>query len=512
MAVAVLAALTLASAGASPALQATDTSTPTASETLQATDTLTPTASQTLQATDTPTPTASGFSRPILVLASYGPDGTVRPGVSFTLKFRLRNAGDVNARNIVIAMGGGEFIPAGTGGVIAAGAIAGGADTGYEQPLVASSTLVEGSIGTLAMEVSYTDPADNPFSESFTLAIPVGPKASPRPGGPFPTATLRVRPQMVITGYEADVDQLRPGRQFTLTVRAQNVGGAEARGMSMIMGGGSAGSGGAGTAEPGGVSGGSGSFDTFAPMGSSNVQYLGDFAVGADRGVKQNLIVNTTAKPGAYPLKVSFVYKDIGGTSYTDDQVITLLIYSPPVIEISFYVPPEPFSVGMPGGLPLQVVNLDRNSVVLGRMQVSTEVGELSNNVLPIGLLDAGGYFTLDAVFVPAQAGTAEITVTVDYLDDFNQPKRITQALEVDVGELPNGFEGTGGGGGGDIGIEPAPPAPESFWQKVLRFLKGLFGLDSAPEVQEVEPLMEQGIQSGVPGEVPVKPVPAPKG
>jgi len=481
----VFAGLTLATAGASPALQATDT----------------------------PTLSGSGFSRPILVLASYGPSGGVTPGGSFTLTFRLRNAGDVKARNIVINIGGGEFIPAGTGGVIAAGAIGAGADTPYEQPLVASSTLEEGAIGTLTMQVSYTDPADNPFSESFTLAIPIGSKASSRSSGPIPSATARVRPQMVITGYEADVEQLRPGRQFRLTVQALNVGGAAARGVSMILGGGSAGGGGAGTPEPGGVSGGSGSFDTFAPMGSSNVQYLGDFSVGGDRAASQELIVNTTAKPGAYALKISFVYKDDGGTSYTDDQVITLLIYSPPVIEISFYVPPDPFYVGMPGGLPLQVVNLDRNSVVLGRMQVSTEAGELSNNVLPIGLLDAGGYFTLDAVFIPSQAGTAEIIVTVDYLDDFNQPQRIIQVLPVEVGEGQPGFEGGGGGGGGGGEIvEPTMPAPESLWQKVVRFFKGLFGLDSAPEIPAVEPLIEQGIESGIPGEVPVKPIPAPKG
>jgi hypothetical protein len=226
-------------------------------------------------------------------------------------------------------------------------------------------------------------------------------------------------------------------------------------------------------------------------MGSSNVQYLGDFAVGGERSASQDLIVNTTAKPGAYALKISFVYKDDSGLGYTDDQVITLLIYSPPVIEISFYQPPEPFYAGTPGGLPLQVVNLDRNSVVLGRLQVSTTAGELSNNVLPIGLLDAGGYFTLDALLVPSQAGTAELEVTVDYLDDFSQPQRITQTLTVEVGEpmeVIEGPEGGGGGGGGGIIDEPVPQEPETFWDMVVRFFRGLFGLDSGPEVPAVEP------------------------
>jgi len=467
IAVLVLASLTLATAGASPAQQAADT----------------------------PTPTASGFSRPLIVLQSYGPSGVVKPGGSFTLQFRLGNVGDVKARNVVVNISGGDFIPAGTGGVIAVGAIGEGADTGFSQPLVASSTLMAGSIGTVQMLVSYTDPADEAYSESFTLAIPVSAAESSSHSGRVPTGTPQVRPQLVITDYSTDVEPLRPGRQFVVTLTAVNVGGAAARGVSLIVGGGTAGPAGGGTQEPGGVSGGSGSFETFAPLGSSNVQYLGDFAVGGVRDVQHHLIVNTTANPGAYPLKVSFVYKDDGGASYTDDQVVTLLIYSPPVIEISFYQPADLFFVGQPGVLPLQVVNLDRKSVVLGRMQASAEAGELTNNVLPIGLLDAGGYFTLDAVYIPVAAGPAEITVTVDYLDDFNQPQRITQALPIEVMEPGEGMEG---GGGTEVPTEPTVPEPETFWQKVVRFFKGLFGLDSGTEVPEIENIVPEESPSGI--------------
>jgi hypothetical protein len=418
----------------------------------------------------------------------------------------------------VVNIAGGDFIPAGTGGVIAAGAIAEGADTSFRQPLVASSLLEAGSVATLQMQVNYTDPADLPFSESFTLAISVASaRSSSGSSGPLPTATPRVRPQLVITGYATDVEPLHRGRRFVLTLTAEIVGGASARGVSLILGGGTAGSSGEGTQEPGGISGGGGDFETFAPLGSSNIQYLGDFDVGGQRDVQHHLIVNTTANPGAYPLKVSFVYKDEGGSSFTDDQVVTLLIYAPPVIEISFYQPPEPFFVGMPGGLPLQVVNLDRKSVVLGRMQASVEAGELSNNVLPIGLLDAGGYFTLDAVFFPAAAGPVELTVTVDYLDDFSQPQRITQVLPIEGMDAEQGFDGEGGGGGGGSGVIDVPAGPleqepETLWQKIVRFLKGLFGLDSGTEVPAIDPAMEPAMESGIPGGSPSKPIPAPKG
>lgn len=473
----VLAALTLATLGASPAPQATDT----------------------------PTPTTSGFSRPLIVLVSYWPVGKVSPGSTFSLEFRLGNVGAVKARNVVVTTSSGDFIPAGTGGVIAAGAIAEGADTGFSQRLMAASTLQEGAVGTLTLVVNYTDPADEPYGESFTLAIPVAAARSSYSSGPLPTATPQVRPQLVITDYVTDVEALRPGQRFVLTLTTRNVGGAAARAVSLIVGGGTAAGAGEGTQVPGGVSGGGGSFETFAPLGTSNIQYLGDFDIGGEREIQHPLIVNTTANPGAYPLKVSFTYKDDGGRPYTDDQVITLLIYVPPVIEISFYQPPELFFVGQPGMLPLQVVNLDRKSTVLGRMQVSAETGELTNNVLPIGLLDAGGYFTLDAMYVPAQAGTVDLTVTVDYLDDFNQPQRISQVLPIEVREPEEGMGGEPGGGGAEIPIGPIEPAPETFWQKVVRFFKGLFGLDSGAEVPEVVPVIP-------PEEMPSRVVPVPKG
>ena len=70
-----------------------------------------------------------------------------------------------------------------------------------------------------------------------------------------------------------------------------------------------------GTPEAGGVSGGSGEFTNFAPVAASNIQYLGDVAVGGDHLTPApRLIVNTSTNPGAYPMKVSFTYIGENGT------------------------------------------------------------------------------------------------------------------------------------------------------------------------------------------------------
>ena len=103
----------------------------------------------------------------------------------------------------------------------------------------------------------------------------------------------------------------------------------------------------------------------------------------------------------------------------------------------------------------------------------------------------------------------------MDYLDDFSQPQRITQVLPIEVMEGEQGFEGEGGGGGGgviDVPVGPLEPEPETFWPKIVRFLKGLFGWDSGAEVPAFDPAMEPAMEPGIPGGSPSKPIPAPKG
>ena len=198
-----------------------------------------------------------------------------------------------------------------------------------------------------------------------------------------------------------------------------------------------------------------------------------------------------TTNPGAYSFKISFVYTDEKGTRHIDDQVITLLVYLQPVVEVSFYRDPGPLFAGQPNMLPIQIINLGRKSVILGNMRVSAPNGQLMNNTLFVGTLETGGYFTLDASLVPDIPGPMELVVTVDYTDDFNQPQTISRTIPVEILEAPI-FEEPPVDGNGDPGMG-IPPAIESetFWQKVLRFVRGLIGLDSGVP------------QPGIPGEMP---------
>ncbi|MCI0555137.1 MAG: hypothetical protein L0287_29670 [Anaerolineae bacterium] len=461
----------------------TPTATPT--NTPSPTNTIAPTS------TDTPPPTTSSgsFIRPQIGVQNYRTNPVnVQYGEDFKLFVKLRNEGHANAFNVQVSFTSGDFIPLRNGGVVIVGDLVSDNSTDLEQSLTAATYLYGKTFAPVDMNLSYSDSSGTAFTEKFTLNISVA-------GGGFvnvstSTPTGVKSSQLVITSYNASIDPLQPGEQFNLTMTVQNTGNIPAQRVTMIVGGGSGGTSG-GTPQPGGVSGGSGEFTNFAPVGASNIQTLGDLPAGGMIRASQNLIVNVSTNPGAYPMKVTFSYLNDKSEVINDEQVITLLVYSLPNVDVSFYRPPDPFFVGQPGALPLQVVNLGKRLAVLGTMKVTSTDGFIENGTSLIGSLDTGGYFTLDSVFVPEQPGTMTLDITINYTDDFNQPRTITRTLEVEVMEAfiePTPDPSVGGG-------EAIPiPTEESALQKIWRFILGLFGLDSAPP------------SNGDPGIVPVEP------
>jgi hypothetical protein len=462
----------------------------------------TPAASSTPAPTGTPAPT--NFQRPVIAVDSYGASASViQPGEDLDFDLTLVNWGQIGATNIILNFSAGDFAPRVTGGQRVVGALDANQKVKVYQPLTASKGLAGKSVATLEVKAEYTDPAGKAYSESFTLTFPVAEQGVSATRTPTPTATLSPRPQLLVKTYTTDPAVLKPGQKFSLSMNLVNTGAADAQRITLILGGGAVGGGSGPGGTPGGpgggVSGSGGDLSNFAPLGSSNVQFIGDINTGAAVTRQQDFIVNAGAKAGAYPLKVSLSYTDPGGASYTDDQSITLLVQSPPLVEIDFYKPVDPLMAGKSGLLPIQIVNQGRSSVLLGNITVTAANAVLSNNRILVGNLDAGGSFPLDAVAVPSQAGRLELTVTVDYVDDFNQSQTIVRKLTVDVADVPTPEPGLGPGGGPAAAPEPETPA-----QMILRFIAGFLGFDSAP------PAPPAGVSLPAPGETTVKSPPAP--
>ncbi len=457
----------------------------------------------------TPTPTATpqptAFARPILTVQSYGASSReLTPGENIDFEMTLQNLGQIQATNVMVTFEAGDLIPRVTGGVQALGDIWPGGSHRFFQPFTVSRS-VSGQIASLKVTAQYNDVYGAAYSETFNLTFPLVQRAS-GPAAPTPTPTPRpgLRPQIVIEGYAVDVERLQPGTIFEITLNARNLGAYAAKGVNMIVGGGTVSDGGSGTPSPGGISGGSSDLTNFAPFGSSNVQFLGDVSANGALTATQRLVVNVSTQPGAYPFKVSFTYTDETGQRYVDEQVVTLLVYSLPQLDVNFYRDPNPIFAGQPSPLPVQVTNLGREAAVLGNMEVTSTDGEVVNNIILVGRLEPGGYFTMDPMLMPYQPGPLTVTVRINYNDNFNQPQIIERTLTVDVLEMavepiPDGSEGSPG--------EPQPAPAETLLQKIWRFIRGLLGLDSAPPAGGSEGMPQEGFpQEGV----PVEPIPMP--
>ncbi len=479
--------------------------------------------SPTPQETNTPAPTA--FIRPLLIVDSYGASSAViTPGENLAFEMTLANAGQLAATNVVATFVSGSFVPRDTGGVRAIGTLQPGEKSRFWQPLAASRDLAGQSIGTLEVKVTYTDVNGTTYTDTFALTFPIKPVAT---GGqasatPTPTATPtgtpppRLRPQLIITEYTVDAPQLEPGTAFELMMTVQNMGSVDARRVTLVVGGGSGSSAvnPEGTPQAGGLAGASGTFTEFAPVGASNVQSLGDLLRGQSLTAAQRLIVNATTKPGAYPLKVSFVYSDDQNGNFVDDQVITLLVYKRPSVNFNFYAPEPLVTVGEAAPLPLQIVNTGSTSAVLGTFRVEAEGAIMENNSVFVGALEPGGFFPLDAVLIPSMPGPLDLQLRVDYVDDFNQPQVITDTITLEVMDAPvfEEPEVQPEGGLGPDGSELPPEEtaqPETFAQKVWRFILGLLGLSSAPPQPE-QPAFEA--PAGGEEMPPIEPAPLPGG
>jgi hypothetical protein len=454
--------------------------------------------------------TPAGTARPLVVVKGYYLDkDTIAVGDSFKLFLELNNDGALEANNLILSFLNESFLPQDTGGVVALGSLGSGVRKDIVQPFLVSAALAGQPIGTVPVKLTYTDANGGSYSEAFSITLQLRVYSGVVKPTATPTQAQVLRPQIVIAGYKTDVDPLQPGTQFSLDMDVTNLGNADARAVTMVLGGGVTPDV-SGTPSPGGVSGGSGDLTNFAPMGSSNLVYLGDLNAGQLTKAITRLIVNVTANPGVYTLKISFVYTDPKGNRLVDDQVITMLLYQLPSVDVNFYRDPGMIFSGQPVVLPLQVVNMGRKQAVLGNMTVSAAGAEVTNNTTLVGPLDPGGFFTLDSSIIPPQAGDLDLLVVINYTDDFGQARTVEKTVKLTVQEgapvIQPGGDGTIPGDGGI----PAP-VEETFWQKVVRFFKGLFGLDSAAP-QNITPGLIETPSNTIPPSDNKIPVPLPSG
>jgi hypothetical protein len=460
-----------------PTYTATATST-----SLASTDTATPTVTGTPTATVltlTGTPTVGSYARPLLNLTTYSYTASATyAGGAFELTAELENDGQQAAYNLIVTFSSSDIQPQSNGGVAIVSVLDRGDSATLTQDFVVKSS-VSSKYCTINVQVDYKDGNGMGYSQQFSISITIygyGVYATATP-----TATPIGRPHLVVASYAIDLSTLQPGSTFQLSMNIQNQGAYTAKNVSLTIGGDNSGT---GTS--------TGSY--FLPVGSSNVVILGDLAHGQSTTVKQSFIVSSSISAGAYPLNLVFEYQNDLGVNYSESQVITLLVYDVPSIEVGFYEDPATFVVGQKGNLPIQVVNLSSSSVLLGDISISADNATLANSHMFIGTIDGGGIFTMDTDITPQQSGTLTIYVNITYQDNYKNTKAITSTLTINVQSASSaGLQQTPGkqSAAGASSASSSPSGTEAstnaggqstlarIWSVVLRVLRGLVGLDS---------------------------------
>jgi len=388
---------------------------------------------------------ATGKPRLVIENAVTTPE-VIAPGAPFSLTLQLSNRGNRSATNIMVGADPTLVIPTQGGNLTPAGNLR------INETLTVTLSLLlkpgkDGGRQGLLVTLECGDYSGGGYSEQQTIGIMVD-------------TSLANRPQLLVEGYHTFPEMISPGDNFSLTLTISNVGGGEAQRLTLALGG-----------EEGEQLG------AFVPLDGSNLSFIPRIGAGETEYVVVQLMAAGNAETRAHNLPVALAYDTGGGTREKSTQRISLLVYRRPQFKVSFYRPVEGTAMmGQPFPLPIELVNTGAARFNIPTFEVTGEGVEfLGESSTFVGNLDPGGSWTLDATAMAFAPGPLELTVNIHYIDDRNQTQIMSQTLTVDVmeGWMPENGEGGENGGGMPM------PQPETWWQQVLRFIKGLVGFGS---------------------------------
>ncbi len=397
---------------------------------------------QAAKTTDTPQPSGpSVYAQPQLMIRAATSDPKILPrGEAFQLNLEIENRGSystsrgqltLNSPDLALPQTGSNVIilqPMTSGQVL-------------EVPLtLTTDDQAPGGLNNLEILLEYADYYGRSYSSTQTIALQVDASSS--------TSGL-----VLLEAYHTIPEQLSPGDIFDLQLTLRNAGQGNIEQLLVTLG------------DPAGTG-----IKPFALLGTGNVLFVDTLEAGKSINLERQVIIEGTADAGAYSLPVHIQYEGGNATPSSQVQVLTLLVKNLPQIQVSYYRPIELAEVERPVELPIEIMNIGRTSISISQVELTADQLEIENGSAFIGSLDGGTSAFLDAVGIPQTSGDLELQLTVNYLDDFNQPQVITETLTLNVEAPPELLDGANG---------MAPEQEGGLTQGLLYFFRGLFGLGS---------------------------------
>jgi len=356
-------------------------------------------------------------------------------GDRFELQLTLRNVGARRATGVTASLKLNDALsPAEGSGTTQVGNLDVNQSATFSLRMVVDQANPSGRV-LQTMTLEYGDADGGRYTSDETVGVDLG-------------AEGRKRPQLILAGYSTDPARPSPGESVALTLQVMNVGAGDARRLLVRLG------------DEAGLR-------PFAPLGTSNVSFVPEIAANTTITLSRTLLVDGAAVGGAYPIKVSLAYENIVGEAQTEMEIISLLVLARPQMQISLFEPVvEPLVVGEEFEIPVEVVNIGRQTVNVSTVEMVSDDLTLTEASLYLGPLDAGTSGSLAPKATARQAGTAQVAVVIHYLDDFNQEQTVTHTLT--------------------FTIEPSSAATDkpdeeeaepSLLEKIWRGILGFFGL-----------------------------------
>jgi hypothetical protein len=373
----------------------------------------------------------------------------------------LRNIGNRTATNVVVNLDSSDvFSPA--EGVSSAFGLDKDIDVDQHAEITVPLVLITSPEGNISQSftLEYASYSGGSYSDTQSVPILLG----------HLTAQT---PHLLIEGYTVEPQPITPGAQVRLTINMANLGAGAAQQVFVRFG---------DSAD---------SLDPFAPVGSSNVLFLEQLPAESRVELGLDLLVDGSAESGLVPIDVSLTYDSVYGIEETETFTISLQVEATPHLEIDFYQDiAQPVTVGDTFDLPIEVINIGENSVNVSTIEAESDLLQITDGSLYLGQLDGGTSGTFSPSAEAMQAGTATVVVTVNYLDDFQQPQSIIQRLSVEVQEGASLQGETGTGENSGTGTAPSGGAQSGFsggagtggrtmtvGQRAMNGVLGFFGL-----------------------------------
>ncbi|MBN2084152.1 MAG: hypothetical protein JW748_02940 [Anaerolineales bacterium] len=203
----------------------------------------------------------------------------------------------------------------------------------------------------------------------------------------------------------------------------------------------------------------------FATIGAGNVGHIPRIPAHKTAAVDFSLVVEGDTAAGLYPVPVSLTFRNVLGEELTDTQTVYLKVQNKPALQAGWIGElPAPLRTGEPFEITVEVINIGRQSVNVGTIELTSGELTLTNASIYAGPLDESTSTSIIANAVAEKAGPAEVVLTVHYLDEFNQPQTWTHTFQLTVEESAIAAESPA-----DTGENPN--FFESIWKAFLAFL-----------------------------------------